>query len=90
MRVDEQDEDMGFTEGSARTPGLVLPSCRMPEAEVSLRLAFYLLGLPGSGLSATVGIDGAHIQVHGKEVFPISSFLAAHGWSQETQRGKNL
>ena len=43
----------------------LLPSNRMPEAEVSLRLAFYLLGLPESGPTATVGIDGAHIKVHG-------------------------
>lgn len=68
---------------------LLLPSNRMPEAEVSLRLAFYLLGLPESGPTATVGIDGAHIKVHGNEVFPIEAFLSAYGWSQISQSGKN-
>jgi len=61
----------------------------MPEAEVSLRLAFYLLALPGSQGVAEVAIDGAQIRVHGSEVFPIATFLADAGWKQVRQVGKN-
>lgn len=66
-----------------------LPAERMPEAEVSLRLAFYLLSLPGSGGKAEVAIDGAQVRVHGGEIFPIAEFLAANGWGQVHQEGKN-
>ena len=41
-----------------------LPLDRMPEAEVSLRLAFYLLDLSGNPGAAKVAIDGAQIKVH--------------------------
>jgi hypothetical protein len=36
-----------------------LPDDRMPEAEVALRLAEFILSLPGSGAMASVAIDGA-------------------------------
>lgn len=52
-----------------------LPEDRMPEAEVSLRLAFYLLALPDCHGTAEVAIDGAQIRVHGEQVFPIAAFL---------------
>ena len=48
-----------------------LPKNRMPEAEVSLRLAFYLLDLPGSDGVARVGIDGAQVRVGRRRVVPI-------------------
>ena len=67
----------------------VLPYDRMPEAEVSLLLAFYLLAMPGSQGLAEVAIDGAQIQVSGKEVFPIEEFLLEKGWTQVEQVGKN-
>jgi len=66
-----------------------LPEDRMPEAEVSLRLAFHLLAIPGSQGSAEVAIDGAQIRVHGSEVFPIAAFLLDMGWKQVEQLGKN-
>jgi hypothetical protein len=66
-----------------------LPQDRMPEAEVSLRLAFHLLSLPGAQGSAQVAIDGAQIRVHGAEVFPIAAFLAGQGWAKIAQKGKN-
>lgn len=62
---------------------------RMAEAEVSLRLAFHLLALPGNQGVAEVAIDGAQIKVHGSEVFPIAGFLAEAGWKQIEQEGKN-
>ena len=39
-----------------------LPLDRMPEAEVALRLAVFILSLPGSGTMASVAIDGASIR----------------------------
>jgi hypothetical protein len=42
---------------------LGLPEDRMPEAEVALRLAEFILSLPGSGAMASVAIDGASIRV---------------------------
>ena len=66
-----------------------LPKDRMPEAEVSLRLAFHLLALSGSQGVARVAIDGAQIRVHGAEVFPIAAFLADARWEQTAQEGKN-
>jgi hypothetical protein len=61
----------------------------MPEAEVALRMAEYLLGLPSSGAVASVAIDGACVKVHGKEVFPVVEYLAASGWRQASQAGRN-
>ena len=66
-----------------------LPSDRMPEAEVSLRLAFHLLAMPDSQGAAEVAIDGAQIRVHGSQVFPIVNFLHDLGWKQVKQQGKN-
>ncbi|WP_417379487.1 hypothetical protein [Gimesia sp.] len=66
-----------------------LPEDRMPEAEVSLRLAFYLLDHPKSNGNALVAIDGAQIRVHGEDIFPISIFLETNGWEMEKQKGKN-
>jgi hypothetical protein len=71
------------------TPECTLPQDRMPESEVSLRLAFHLLSLPDAQGSAQVAIDGAQIRVHGTEVFPIAAFLAGQGWEMIAQKGKN-
>ena len=48
-----------------------LPKHRVSQAEVSLRLAFYLLDLPGSDGVARVGIDGAQVRVGRRLVAPI-------------------
>ena len=66
-----------------------LPQDRMPEAEVSLRLAFHLLDHPASAGEASVALDGAQVRVHGKQVFAVEGFLADQGWKQTSQEGRN-
>ncbi|ASP57731.1 hypothetical protein CDO30_05000 [Sinorhizobium meliloti] len=56
------------------------PTDRMPEAEVSLRLAEFLTELPGFCGHVDVAIDGASVRVHGEEVFDISGYLQANNW----------
>jgi len=70
---------------------LGLPEDRMPEAEVALRLAQFILSLPGSGAMASVAIDGASIKVEDAVVFDIGHFMAGTGWEQikEPQVGRN-
>lgn len=66
-----------------------LPDDRMPEAEVALRLAFYLLAHPQSAGEVSVALDGAQIRVHGRQIFPIEAFLDDVGWRQVAQVGRN-
>jgi hypothetical protein len=66
-----------------------LPDDRMPEAEVSLSLAFYLLSSDGSDGSADVAIDGAMVKVGDRKIFPIEDFLECKGWKQTNQAGRN-
>jgi hypothetical protein len=61
----------------------------MSEAEVSLRLAFHLLSYPASTNKCVVAIDGAQVQVHGEEVFPLLEFITSNGWVMAAQSGKN-
>jgi hypothetical protein len=63
----------------------------MPEAEVALRLAKFILSLPGSGAMASVAIDGASIKVGNAVIFDIGRFMAGTGWEQikEPQVGRN-
>jgi hypothetical protein len=72
-------------------PDLGLPDDRMPEAEVALRLAEFILSLPGSGAMASVALDGASIKVGDAVIFDIGRFMAATGWKQikEPQVGRN-
>jgi len=72
-------------------PNLGLPVDRMPEAEVALRLAEFILSLPGSGAMASVAIDGASIKVGDAIVFDIGRFMAGTGWEQikQPQIGRN-
>jgi hypothetical protein len=72
-------------------PDLGLPDDRMPEAEVALRLAEFILSLPGSGAMASVAIDGARIKVSDVLVFDIGRFMAGTGWEQtkKPQVGRN-
>ena len=72
-----------------RTSKVPLPRDRMPEAEVTLRLAFHVLRLTSGHATAKVAIDGAQVRVHGRAVFPIRAFLRSEGWSQTRQKGKN-
>lgn len=64
-------------------------SDRMTEAEVSLRLAAFLLNLPGSDGSAEVAIDGASVTVGGTPVFDVEGFLSRQSWNQTAREGKN-
>ncbi len=61
--------------------GYSLPKDRMAEAEVSLRLAFYLLALPGSDGVAKVAIDGAQVKVGKRRVFRIVGFFRGMAWA---------
>jgi hypothetical protein len=72
-------------------PKLGLPDDRMPETEVALRLAAFILSLPNSGAMASVAIDGASIKVGDAVIFDIGRFMAATGWKQikEPQVGRN-
>jgi hypothetical protein len=72
-------------------PELGLPEDRMPEAEVALRLAEFILSLPSSGAMASVAIDGASIKVGNAISFDIGRFMAGTGWEQikEPQVGRN-
>src|SRR4051812_34062059 len=63
-------------------PDLSLPADRMPEAEVALRLAAFMLSLLGSGALASVAIDGASIKVGDAVVFDIGRFMTGMGWEQ--------
>ncbi len=66
------------------------PADRMPEAEVTLRLAEYLSEHPGFGGHVEAAIDGASVRVADAEVFDIEGYLAAAGWSRDqTVSGKN-
>jgi hypothetical protein len=72
-------------------PEFGLPADHMPEAEASLRLAEFILSLPGSGAMASVAIDGASIRVGDAVIFDIGRFMAGTGWEQikEPQVGRN-
>jgi hypothetical protein len=74
-----------------RPPDIGLPDDCMPEAEVALWLAEFILSLPGSGAMASVAIDGASIKVGDAVMFDIGRFTAATGWEQikEPQVGRN-
>lgn len=66
-----------------------LPEERMAEAEVALRLAFHLLGLPGAELQITVSLDDYHVESKsGTVFFPIVQFLTSEGWRLDKQEGK--
>lgn len=53
---------------------------RMPEAEVSLRLAFWLLERGYADGRVDVAIDGAQVRIGDTVHFNLSGFLAERGW----------
>jgi len=69
-------------------PEIQLSDTQMSEAEVSLRLATYILQLPGASNSIDVALDDQHYQSAGKVIFPIAEFLIAEGWTLTKQQGK--
>ncbi|GAA5316346.1 MAG: hypothetical protein AseanaTS_15500 [Candidatus Pelagadaptatus aseana] len=58
-----------------------LPQNKMPEAEVSLRLAFGLFERDLVVSTVEVAIDGAQIRTGTTVHFPIESFMRDMGWS---------
>jgi hypothetical protein len=61
----------------------LLPEDRMPEAEVALRLAFWLLEHPEGEDRAEVAIDGAQVRIGGDQVFALEEFMRVSGWEHE-------
>jgi hypothetical protein len=55
---------------------------KMHEAEVALRLAFYLLDLSNGQSHANISLDGMH-----HHAFPIPTFLHEKGWHRENSQG---
>lgn len=55
----------------------------MPEAEVSLRLAFWLINQKMVEGEVSIAIDGAQVQVGDREIFPIRDFLKNLQWYKE-------
>lgn len=53
---------------------------RMPEAEVTLRLAMYLISGSYTNNDVVCAIDGAQVKVGSTVIFPIIEFLNAEGW----------
>ncbi|WP_444943017.1 hypothetical protein ACJJIK_13280 [Microbulbifer sp. ZKSA006] len=58
---------------------------RMPEAEVTLRLAMFLINNAYTSKDVICAVDGAQVQVGENIIFPIIDFLSANGW----HRSKN-
>lgn len=70
-------------------PRMLAPD-RMSEAEVAVRFAQHLLGLPRAERTVDVAIDGAGVEVGGSIIFRLADFLEELGWKQVEQRGKNM
>ena len=64
---------------------LTVPADVMPEAEVAVRLACWLLDRAESSGNAHVAIDGAQVKTKEKIVFPLAQFLLNENWSQTGQ-----
>lgn len=60
----------------------MLPDDRMPEAEVTLRLAMALIASGNAVGKVKAAIDGAQIKTGGTIHFRIVEFLAGYGWKQ--------
>jgi hypothetical protein len=73
-------------------PGFDLPANLMPKPEVALRLAGFILALPGSGAMASVAVERTGIKVGDVVVLDIGRFMAGTGWEQvrEPQVGQSL
>lgn len=57
---------------------------RMPEAEVSLRLAIHLITSGRAVEGVTVAIDGAQVKTGETIHFSVADFLRTHGWEPAT------
>jgi hypothetical protein len=74
--------DRSPTTESEENETLVLAEEKMSEAEVSLRLAFYLIGHDLVTDQVSVAIDGAQVRTQELIHFPISEFLRTSGCEQ--------
>ena len=54
---------------------------KMPEAEVSIRLAEYLSDPGKSSNHIEVAIDGAQVKIGKTNIFPLKCFMKDTGWS---------
>lgn len=65
----------------------MIPTDRMPEAEVSFRLGHFLAdqGLAAGRIS--IAIDGAQVRVGDRTIFPVREFLISLGWQPKTPEG---
>jgi len=61
---------------------------KMPEAEVSLRMAMFLLELENADQTISVAIDGAQVDVGGRPIFDVISFMELEGWKQREKGRK--
>lgn len=61
---------------------------RMPEAEVTLRLAMYLINDSHTNEDVICAIDGAQVKVGATIIFPIIDFLNFEGWIGQEQDEK--
>lgn len=61
---------------------------RMPEAEVSLRLAFWLIETKRVTSDVRVAIDGAQVAIGEVIHFPIIDFMKLSGWKSSKQTGR--
>jgi len=58
----------------------VLPEDKMPEAEVTLRLAIAIIEKGHTNSSVVAAIDGAQVKTGSTVHFPIVEFFNKHGW----------
>ncbi len=66
----------------------MLPDDRMPEAEVTLRLAMFLIENAHTNEDVVCAIDGAQVKVGSKVIFPILEFLSSKGWYRPSGEGR--
>ncbi len=62
----------------------------MPEAEVSLRLAFYLISKNKVSSNVTVSIDGAQIKTNENTHFDIRGFLKCEDWIKQEDSSQSF
>lgn len=61
---------------------------RMPEPEVSLRLAINLIDSGRTDQEVCVSLDGAHIKIKDKILFDLAGFMATLGWIKTNSDSK--
>jgi hypothetical protein len=66
----------------------VLPEDKMPEAEVTLRLAIAIIEKGHAKSSVVAAIDGAQVKTGKKVHFPIVEFLNEEGWFGSDPTGR--